>query len=168
MDENRTASMSQEELILEAMKHPHPKAFTPMNIVVLILTGIIGSIIGMEIMCNLGSAPNTSIIGALIAVLISFLPFKFARPFKNIHTQNLVETGISASTFGAANCMLYAMAVMWLLGLKEYMVPMIIGTAIVAAKIANNCWNAKTINCPNLGLSSTSKTKFIFYPPVIN
>ena len=41
--------------------------------------------------------------------------------------------------------------------------PIITGTAIVAARIASICWSANTIICPSLGFDSTSYTILIHY-----
>jgi len=131
MSEQNDMTVDSIELFIdEAMKKPHPKVLNPMIFVVTILVSILGSIIGMELITSLGINPNTSIIGALIAVIIGFIPLKIFSQFKNIHTQNLVETSISAATFGAGNVMIYALSVCWLLGLTDLIPAMLIGAAI--------------------------------------
>ncbi|MFZ7101230.1 MAG: OPT/YSL family transporter [Peptococcaceae bacterium] len=119
-----------ELMIDEAMKKPHPQTLNPIIFVVTICVSILGAIIGMELITSLGVNPNTSIIGALIAVAIGFIPLKMFDQFRSIHTQNLVETGISAATFGAGNVMIYALSVCWLLGLTDIIPAMLVGASI--------------------------------------
>lgn len=93
-----------EELINYYCSMEHPKTFSPAIMIVIFLTSIVGAIIGMELIVRFGLSTNSSIIGALIAVIIGMIPLKFTRQFKNIHTQNIIETGISCATFGAWKC----------------------------------------------------------------
>ena len=52
-----------------------------------------------------GTTPDTSIVGAIFAILLAQIPLRWLKPFKNIHRQNLVQTTISGATFASANCM---------------------------------------------------------------
>lgn len=120
-----------DSVISKYLKLPHPRTFEPGTLFIIILTSMLGAIIGMELVVRLGITANTSIIGALIAVLIGFIPMKIFEGFKNIHRQNLIESAISAATFGAGNVLLLAMGVIWLLGGEKHIViSMFIGAAI--------------------------------------
>jgi len=48
----------------------HPRAFEPVTLVVTVLLSVLGAIIGLVLITTLGIAPNTSVIGALIAMLV--------------------------------------------------------------------------------------------------
>lgn len=65
-----------------------------------------------------------------MAVLIGLIPGAYFADFRNIHRQNLIETAISAATFGAGNVLLLSIGTMWLLGAKNLIVPMFIGAII--------------------------------------
>lgn len=115
-----------EKLIEELARYPHPRTFELATLAVIVVTGILGAIIGMELMVALGFTANTSIIGALVAVLIGLAPVKGLKKFRSIHRQNIIETSISVATFAAGNMMLFALAIAWLLD-KSLLVPMAIG-----------------------------------------
>ncbi|UUZ81359.1 hypothetical protein LJK88_42905 [Paenibacillus sp. P26] len=80
----------------------HPSIFEPFALVVNIVTGVIGAIIGMQIVTTLGVTPNTAIIGALVAMLIARIPVAVFNKYRSVHRQNLVQTSISSATFGAS------------------------------------------------------------------
>ena len=118
-----------EKMIEELARQPHPKTFDFATLVVIVITGILGAIIGMELMVALGFTANTSIIGALVAVLIGLAPVKGLQKFKSIHRQNIIETSISVATFAAGNMMLFALAIAWLMD-KSLIIPMAVGGGI--------------------------------------
>lgn len=117
-------------IVEKFLKLPHPRTLEPGTVIMIIATSAIGSIIGLELIVRLGITANTSIIGALIAVLFGLIPSSAFVGFKNIHRQNLIQTAISAATFGAGNVLLLAMGTIWILGEKDAVVPMFIGAAI--------------------------------------
>lgn len=108
----------------------HPRLFEPFSLILTIVTAVFGAIIGMQIITSLGVTPNTSIIGALIAMLIARLPITIFKRYKSVHRQNLVQTSISAATFGAANSLLIPIGIPFLMGAPELIVPMLIGAAL--------------------------------------
>ena len=61
---------------------------------------------GMALLTTLGVTPNTSMIGALVAIALARLPLPLFRRYRSIHVQNLAQSAISAATFGAANSLL--------------------------------------------------------------
>lgn len=131
-NENSIINIDSNDSVIEKfLKLPHPRTFEPGTLIIIILTSILGAIIGMELIVRLGISANTSIIGALVAVLIGFIPMKTFEGFKNIHRQNLVESAISAATFGAGNALLLSMGILWLLGAeKNTVIAMFVGSAI--------------------------------------
>lgn len=129
-DDTRIKFDSEEELIDYYCSKPHPKAFTPSIVIVMLLCSLVGGIIGMELIVKFGLSTNSSIIGALIAVIVGMLPMKFARKFRNIHTQNLVETAISCATFGAGNVLMVCVSIIWVFNKPEMCTGILIGGVI--------------------------------------
>jgi len=89
-----------------------------------------GAIIGVQLILQLGVTPNTSIIGALIAMLLARVPIAIFARYRSIHVQNLAQSAISAATFGAANSLLLPIGVPFLLGRSDLILPMLIGAAL--------------------------------------
>ena len=55
----------------------HPKALSFRIIVLNLVLCILGAIIGMELIVRTGVTANTSIVGALFAIVLSRIPLKF-------------------------------------------------------------------------------------------
>lgn len=131
MDKINFDNKKDTETLLEQYRmEPEPKIFEPITFIIIIITCILGAVIGMELIINLGISANTSIIGALIAVLISMVPLKIFQSLKNVHRQNLIQTSISAATFTAGNVFMVSLGAIWIYGDMSLMNPMIIGCAI--------------------------------------
>ena len=60
------------QLHIHASKHP--KAYAPHILILNIVMSVLGAIIGLELIVRTGVAPNTSIVGALFAIIISRIP----------------------------------------------------------------------------------------------
>lgn len=95
-----------------------------------IIIAVFGAIIGMQLITTLGITPNTSIIGALIAMLIARIPLQMFNKYRSLENQNLVQTTISAATFGAANSLLIPIGLPFVMGMPELIIPMLIGAGI--------------------------------------
>ncbi len=95
-----------------------------------IIISVFGAIVGLQLITSLGITPNTSIIGALIAMLIARIPMQMFYKYKSLENQNLIQTSISAATFGAANSILIPIGLPYVLGMPELIIPMLIGSAI--------------------------------------
>ncbi|WP_202436372.1 OPT/YSL family transporter [Vibrio eleionomae] len=108
----------------------HPKFFMPSQLIFNVVIAVLGAIIGMELITRVGITPNTSIIGALIAILLSYLPLKAFRRLKSLESQTLVQTSISGATFSAANGLLLPLAIPYLMGENGMLTPMLIGAAL--------------------------------------
>jgi uncharacterized oligopeptide transporter (OPT) family protein len=94
------------------------------------LLSVVGAVIGMQILTTLGITPNTSIIGVLLAIVLSRIPLRSSRAFRCIHRQNLLQTNISSATFGAANSLLMPIGIPILIGRADLMLPMLIGATM--------------------------------------
>ena len=107
--------------------YEHPKAYAPHILILNIVMSILGAIIGLELIVRTGVAPNTSIVGALFAIVISRLPVAFLKKYQSIHCQNMIQTSISGATFSAANCFLLPIGVPVIMGRMDLMYPMLVG-----------------------------------------
>lgn len=112
------------------MDNKHPSAFSFITIITIILTAVLGSIIGMQLITSLGISANTSIIGAVFAMMLARIPLNLFGKFKSIHQQNLVQTSISAATFGAASSLLLPIGIPFVMGLPELILPLLIGVIL--------------------------------------
>ena len=110
----------------------HVKAFDPMILVVTILASCFGAIIDLELLTRVGVSQNTSIIGALLAVVISMIPGKLFHRFRNVHAQNLVQTSISGAAYAAANAMILPIGIPVLMGRPDLMLPVLFGVTLAA------------------------------------
>lgn len=52
----------------------HPSTFAPATFVFLVILCVFGAVIGVQLILQLGITPNTSIIGALVAMLLARVP----------------------------------------------------------------------------------------------
>ncbi|HEI8867351.1 OPT/YSL family transporter [Serratia sp. AKBS12] len=99
------------------------------TLLVMVALSVIGAIIGVQLITTLGVTPNTSIIGALLAMLLARLPLQIFQRYRSVHTQNLAQTVISSATFGAANSLLMPIAVPYVMGQPQLILPMFCGVA---------------------------------------
>jgi uncharacterized oligopeptide transporter (OPT) family protein len=95
---------------------------------VLILS-VFGAIIGLQLLTSLGVTPNTSMVGALVAIGLARIPLSLFRRYRSIHVQNLAQSAISAATFGAANSLLLPIGIPFVLGRPDLILPMFVGVA---------------------------------------
>ena len=108
----------------------HPSTFAPATFALLIALAIFGAIIGIQLILQLGVTPNTSIIGALVAMLLARVPILVFARYRSIHVQNLAQSTISAATFGAANSLLLPIGIPFLLGRGDLIAPMLVGAGL--------------------------------------
>lgn len=108
----------------------HPSALSPMMLLTSIVVAMLGAVIGLELITRVGVTQNTSITGALFAVILSLIPGRLFHRFRNVHTQNLVQTSISGATYAAANAMILPVGIPVLMGRSDLMVPMLIGVTL--------------------------------------
>lgn len=120
----------QEKVMQEPGKKKHPSALHPAILILNILVSVLGAIIGMELITRLGISPNTSIVGALFAIIISRIPINLLKGFRDINSQNLVQTAISGATFSAANGLMLPIGIPYLMGRPDLVWPMLIGAGL--------------------------------------
>ncbi|MFE6886934.1 OPT/YSL family transporter [Streptomyces sp. NPDC057694] len=108
----------------------HPKVTEPVVFVVLAVLSVVGAVIGADLVAKLGISANTSVVGALIAMLIGRIPLAGLRSMRSVHRQNLAQSAISAATFASANALLTSIAVPYVFGRKDLVWPMLIGSFV--------------------------------------
>ncbi|HEY7698585.1 MAG TPA: OPT/YSL family transporter, partial [Vicinamibacteria bacterium] len=105
----------------------HPSIFQPTSLVFGVLFGLLGTIIGLELLTRVGITPNSSIIAVVAAIALSRIPLPPLRRFRDLAEQNLAQTLISGSTFGGANGVLLPAGVLWLMGRRDLVPAMLLG-----------------------------------------
>src|SRR5438477_12076101 len=113
-----------------ATEAQHPATFAPATFILLLALSVFGAVIGVQLILQLGVTPNTSIIGALVAMILARVPLAIFARYRSIHVQNLAQSAISAATFGAANSLLLPIGVPFLLGRADLILPMLAGAAL--------------------------------------
>ncbi len=88
-----------------------------------------GAVVGVQLLPTLGVTPNTSLVGALAAMLLGRVRIGGFRAFRSVHAQNLAQSAMSAATFGAANSLLLPIGIPWLIGRPDLVLPMFGGAA---------------------------------------
>jgi len=84
----------------------HPAFFSIGGIALIAPLCVVGAIIGTQLIVTLGITANTSLIGALAGMGLARIPLLAFARYRSIHMQNLAQSAISASTFGAGNALL--------------------------------------------------------------
>ena len=107
----------------------HPKLLEPAILVLVVVLSVFGAIIGLQLLVSLGVTPNTSMIGALVAIALARIPLGVFRRYRSVHVQNLAQSAISAATFGAANSLLLPIGIPFVLGRPDLIMPMFAGVA---------------------------------------
>ncbi|MGL5693114.1 MAG: OPT/YSL family transporter, partial [Peptostreptococcaceae bacterium] len=124
----------------------HPRALSPHILILNIIMCVVGAIIGLELIVRTGVTPNTSIIGALFAIILSRIPLKAFQKYRSVHAQNIIQTSISGATFSAANCMILPIGIPVLMGRTDLMMPMLVGVflaTIIDATILYKCFDTE-------------------------
>jgi uncharacterized oligopeptide transporter (OPT) family protein len=108
----------------------HPRFFNPSRLFINLFVCVLGAVIGLELITRVGVTPNTSIIGALVAILLANIPLKMFSKYKSLDNQTLLQTSISGATFSAANGLLVPIAIPFVLGKPELIPMMLMGASL--------------------------------------
>lgn len=108
----------------------HVKALEIKTLFLSLIVSALSAIICMQIISRIGFTPNTSILGALIAMTLARIPIKSMMEFRSLDRQNLVQTMTSGAGFAAANCTLLAVAIFYAYGDLTLVLPMLMGAGI--------------------------------------
>ena len=114
---------------MEAHKE-HVKALEIRTLFLSILVSAASAVICMQIISRIGITPNTSIIGALLAMILARLPIAGMQAFRSLDRQNLVQTMTSGAGFAAANCTLLSVSIFYAYGDMALLIPMLLGAGI--------------------------------------
>jgi len=115
-------------------RRTHPTLWEPTTLVLALGMAVLGAIIGIQLITRVGITPNSSVIGAMVALSISRIPLAALRGLGDLHRQNLLQTVISGATFGGANALLLPIGIPWVMGRPDLVLPML-GGAFVALVI---------------------------------
>ena len=102
----------------------------PRVLILGIVLSILSAAICMQIMGQFGTAPNTSLIGAVLVMVVARVPLSAAQKFRNLERQNYVLSIASAAGVAAANCGFVAIAIAFIMGRNDLILPMAVGALI--------------------------------------
>ncbi len=108
----------------------HPRLGEPLTLALGALMAVLGAIIGIQLITRVGVTPNSSVIGAIVALTLARIPIALFRSLGDLHRQNLLQTVISGATFGGANALLLPIGIPWLLGRPDLIGPMFLGACL--------------------------------------
>lgn len=103
------------------------RAFEPGTIFLGTILAVLSAIVCMQILGKVGVSANTSILGAIFAMLVSRIPAKSMQNFKSLERQNYIQTISSGAGFAASNCGLTAIAILFVMGETNTILPMALG-----------------------------------------
>jgi uncharacterized oligopeptide transporter (OPT) family protein len=118
----------------------HPSILQPVTLVLGIGMALLGVLIGVQLLTRVGVTPNSSVIGAILALALARIPLALLRPLKSLHRQNLLQTVISGATFGGANALLLPVGIPWLLGRPDLVPVMFVGAFLAMLVDATLLW----------------------------
>ena len=87
--------MREEKKNVATEKNENISAFEPQIIGIGILLAVLSAIICMQIIGKVGVTPNTSLIGAIFAMLLARIPLASMTKFRSLERQNLLQTIVS-------------------------------------------------------------------------
>lgn len=117
-----------------AARHAHPRAFEPVTLSLVVVLSVLGSVTGLVLITTVGVAANTAVIGAVVAMALGRTEVAGLSRMRDPQRQNLVQSAVSGSTFGAANSLLMPLAVPVALGRPE-LVWTLLGGAVVGLAV---------------------------------
>lgn len=121
---------SKEDRRLEYKQQTRISAFEPATLIPGILIAFLVGAVCMNIIGKVGTTPNTSLLGAIVAMLVARIPLNSCLKYCNLERQNLLQTIASGAGFSAANCGFIAVAMLFLMGEGNYIIMMGIGCMI--------------------------------------
>ena len=95
----RTSFLADTAAPAQAREERHPATFAPATLILIVVLSVFGAVVGVQLIVQLGVTPNTSIIGALVAMILAGVPLALFARYRSIHVQNLAQSAISARPF---------------------------------------------------------------------
>ena len=142
----------------------HPTLFEPVTLTLGTLMAVLGAIIGIQLLTRVGVTPNSSVIGAMIALSLARIPLAILRGMGNVHRQNLIQTVTSGATFGGANALLLPIGIPWLMGRTDLIAPMFAGAClalVIDATILYRVFDSKTFPATGLWPSGVATSEVL-------
>ncbi len=142
----------------------HPSLFEPTTLLVASGLAVLGAIIGIQLLTRVGITPNSSVIGAILAIALARLPLAVLRPFGSLHRQNLLQTVISGATFGGANALLLPIGIPWLMGRPDLIPAMLAGAflaMLVDATLLYRTFDSRTFPAAGLWPSGVATAEVL-------
>jgi uncharacterized oligopeptide transporter (OPT) family protein len=99
-----------------ASTRTHPRFIELGSLLLIAPLCVVGAIIGVQLIVTLGITANTSLIGALAGMALARVPLAAFLRYRSVHVQNLAQSAISASTFGAGNALMLPIGIPFVLG----------------------------------------------------
>jgi len=149
---------------LPATAEVHPSLTEPLTLLLGVLMAILGAVIGIQLITRVGITPNSSVIGAMVAITVSRIPLTVFRGFGQVHRQNLLQTVISGATFGGANALLLPIGIPWLLGRSDLILPMLLGAflaLLIDATILYKVFDSTTFPATGLWPSGVATSEVL-------
>jgi uncharacterized oligopeptide transporter (OPT) family protein len=112
----------------------HPRFLELASLLLIAPLCVVGAIIGVQLIVTLGITANTSLIGALAGMALARIPLATFARYRSIHVQNLAQSAISASTFGAGNALMLPIGIPFVLGRPD-LVPALFAGVFMAMLI---------------------------------
>src|SRR5436305_10867067 len=94
---DRTSFVADAAAPAPAREGRHPATFAPATLILIVVLSVFGAVIGVQLIVQLGVTPNTSIVGALVAMILARVPLALFARYRSIHVQNLAQSAISAA-----------------------------------------------------------------------
>lgn len=91
---------------------------------------VVSAAICMQIMGLFGTTPNTSLIGAVLIMIVARIPLAALMRLRHRERQNYILTIASSSGFAAANCGFIAIATMFVFGRDDLILPAAAGALV--------------------------------------
>ncbi len=142
----------------------HPTIWEPTTFVLGLGMAVLGAIIGIQLITRVGITPNSSVIGAMVAVTISRIPLVALRGLGDLHRQNLLQTVISGATFGGANALLLPIGIPWVMGRPDLVLPMLGGAflaLLIDATILYRLFDSRTFPATGLWPSGVATSEVL-------
>lgn len=121
-------------------------SFEPQTLILGTVLAFLAAAICMQIIGRIGTTPNTSLIGAIFAMIFARIPIELMRSFKNLERQNYIQTIVSGAGFAASNCAFVAIAIMFIMGKPDLIMPMAFGAmfgSVVSVLIIGKIFDSK-------------------------
>src|SRR5699024_8534185 len=119
-----------EGLVKENLNRERISAFELPTLITGSILAVLSAIICMQIIGKVGTTPNTSLIGAIVAMVIARIPIDSFKKFRSLERQNLIQTTVSGAGFSAANAGFLTLAIFFVLGETSFIMPMALGSLV--------------------------------------